>query len=154
MVLNASFSALVKLSVGLEELLIILTVSCLAFSAISTCRDCNAFSTPAKMSSIGIVLGVTASLSPFCSNEDTPSSSVWPLRLMTLSFEVFVIGFCVLWSRANFRSCLALLSSPTRVAFLNVSWSIRNQSDFESTLAKRKCIFSSSRDVLSSSRLF
>jgi hypothetical protein len=53
-------SALVQLSLGLEELFIILTVSCLASSAISTGRDCTAFSIPAKMSSIGIVRGVTA----------------------------------------------------------------------------------------------
>ena len=42
-----------------------------------------------------------------------------------------------MWSLVNFRSCLALISSPKRVALLNVSWSIRNQSDMESTLAKR-----------------
>jgi hypothetical protein len=49
-VLGASLSALVKLSLGLEELFIILTVSCLASSAISTGRNCTAFATPAKMS--------------------------------------------------------------------------------------------------------
>jgi hypothetical protein len=58
-VLDASLSALVKFSMGLEELFIILNVSYLASSAISTGRDCNAFSNPAKMSSIGIVRGVT-----------------------------------------------------------------------------------------------
>jgi len=47
------------LSLGLEEIFIILTVSCLASSAISTGRDCTAFSTPGKTSSIGIQRGVT-----------------------------------------------------------------------------------------------
>jgi len=50
------------LSLGLEELFIILTVSCLASSVSSTGRDCTAFSTPPKMSSIGTERGVTASL--------------------------------------------------------------------------------------------
>jgi len=98
--LSASLSALVKLSLGLE-LFVILMVSSLA-SAISTGRDCTAFSTPAKMTSIGIVCGVTAWLRPFYSNEDTPSSSVWPLRLTTITFEVFVVRCCFLWSRENF----------------------------------------------------
>ena len=72
---------------------------------------------------------------------------------MTFAFEVFVVGFCVLWICANFQSCLALLSSPTRVAFLKVSCSIRDQSDLESFVAKRRCISSSSWDVLSISLL-
>jgi hypothetical protein len=55
------------------------------------------------MSSIGIVHGVTAQFKPFCRNEDTQLSSFWPLRLMTVSFEVFVVGFCVLWSPAYYR---------------------------------------------------
>ena len=56
-VFSVSLSALVKLSLGLEKLFIILTVSCLAYSAISTDRDSTALSTSA---SIGIVHGVTA----------------------------------------------------------------------------------------------
>jgi hypothetical protein len=47
------------LSLGLEALFIILTVSCLA-SAISTGRDCTAFSAPANISSVGMLRGVTA----------------------------------------------------------------------------------------------
>ena len=127
-VFSASLSALVKLFPGLEELLIILTVSCLVSPAISIGRDCTAFSTPNKMSSTVIVRGGTTQLRPFCSNEDTPSSSVWSIRLMTVSFDVFVFGCCVLWSSENFQSCLTLLSSHTLAAFLNLSWSIRDRS--------------------------
>jgi len=59
-VFNAVLSVLVKMSLDLEELFIILTVSYLASSAISTGSDCTAFSTPAKMSSIGTERGITA----------------------------------------------------------------------------------------------
>ena len=48
-VLSASLSALIKLSLGLEELFIILTVSCLASSTIFTGTDCTAFSNPAVL---------------------------------------------------------------------------------------------------------
>jgi hypothetical protein len=41
------------LSVGLEELFIILTVSCLASSTISIARDCTALSTPIEHSEHG-----------------------------------------------------------------------------------------------------
>ena len=132
----------------------ILTVSCLASSAVSTGNDCTAFSTLASMSSIGMDRGVTAKLRPFCSSEETPSSNFWSLRLITVSFEVFETGCCALCNRVNLLSCLALLSSPMREAFLNVSWSIRIQSGSESTLAKRRCVFRRSSDVLSSYRLF
>jgi len=98
------------------------TVSCLASASIFTGRDCTAFSSLDKISSIDVVRGVTSQLRPFFNNEYIASSIVWPLRLMTVSFEVSVGGYCVLWSRKNF----ALLSSPTRVAFSNVSWSIRD----------------------------
>ena len=67
----------------------ILTVSCLASSALSTGNDRTAFSTLARMSSIGVDRGVTVQLRPFCSSEETPSSNFWSLRLMTVSFEVF-----------------------------------------------------------------
>jgi hypothetical protein len=66
---------------------------------------------------------------------------------VTVSFEVRIFGCCVLWRRANFRSCLAF------VALLKVSWLIRDQSDSDSTLAERRCTSSSSRDVWSSSHL-
>ena len=58
--LSVALSVLVKLSLGLEALFMILTVSCLASSALSTGRDCTAFSTPASKSSIGTLRGVTA----------------------------------------------------------------------------------------------
>ena len=57
---NASLSALVRLSLGLEGLFMILTVSCLASSAFSSGRNCIAFLTPARISSIGVMHGVTA----------------------------------------------------------------------------------------------
>ena len=57
---SAALSVLVKLSLGFEEFLMILTVSCLASSAVSTGSDCTAFSTLARMSSIGVDRGVTA----------------------------------------------------------------------------------------------
>jgi len=66
---------------------------------------------------------------------------------------VLVVGCCFVWSRVNFLSCLALLFSPTRIAFISESWLIRAQSDSESRLAMRWCVFSSSRDVLYNSRL-
>ena len=147
-------SVLVRLSLGLGEFFIILTVSCVASSAVSTGSDLTAFSTPVRMSSIGVYRGVTAKFRPFCSSETAPSSNFWSLRLMTVSVVVFVVGCCVLCSRVNFWSCLVLQSSPSRVALLNVSCSIRDQSRSKSTLARRKCIFSSSRDMLSNSRLF
>ena len=50
---NASLSAFVKLSLGLEELFIFLRVSCLASSTISTGRDCTALSTPIQHSEHG-----------------------------------------------------------------------------------------------------
>jgi hypothetical protein len=57
---SASFSALFRLCAGLEAFFIILTVSCLASSACSTGRFRMAFSIPANVSSIGLVLGVMA----------------------------------------------------------------------------------------------
>ena len=59
-VFSAALSVFLKLSLGHEELFVILTVSCLASSAISTDRDSTAFSTPASMSSIGVEHGATA----------------------------------------------------------------------------------------------
>ena len=58
--LSAALSVLVRLSLGLEALLKILIVSCLTSSALSTGRDCTAFSTPVSKSSMGILRGVTA----------------------------------------------------------------------------------------------
>ena len=66
---SAALSVFVKLSLGLWEFIIILTVSCLASSAVSIGRDYTAFSTPANMSSIGVCRGVKAKLRPFCSSE-------------------------------------------------------------------------------------
>jgi hypothetical protein len=50
---SAALSVLVRLSLGLWEFFIILTVSCLASSAFSIGSDLTAFSTPVRMSSIG-----------------------------------------------------------------------------------------------------
>ena len=52
---SASLSAFVKLSLGLEELFIILAVSGLASSAVFIGRGCTAFSTQAKKSLTGVV---------------------------------------------------------------------------------------------------
>ena len=153
-VFNAALSVPVNLSLGLVELFIILTVSYLASSAISTDMDCTVFSTPAKMSSIGTERGVTVQLRLLCSIEETLSSSFWPLKLTTVSFDVFVVGCCVLWSRANFRSCPELAVFPHTCGVLKRELVYRDQSDLESTMAKRRCISSRSLDVLSSSRLF
>ena len=89
-------SVLVRLSLGLGEFFIILTVSCVASSAVSTGSDCTAFSTPAKMSSVGMYRGVTAKFRPFCSSEATPCSNFWSLRLITVSVVVFVVGCCLM----------------------------------------------------------
>jgi hypothetical protein len=75
----------------LEKLVIILTVSGLASSAISAGNDEIVFSTPAKMSSIGVVHGVTAKLRPFCNYEYISSSSVWSLRLITVSLRSLLV---------------------------------------------------------------
>ena len=150
---NASLWALVRLSLGLEELFMILTVSSLASSAVSSGRNCIAFSTPARISSIGVLRGVTAKLNPFCSSECNASSSVWLLRLTTVPLDGLVGGCCDLWSRENFLCCLVLLSSPTRVAFSKVSWSIRDQSGLDTKFPRRRCLFSNSQDVLSNYRL-
>jgi len=48
----------------------------------------------------------------------------------------------------EFPDLSGLAVFPTRMAFSNMSWSIRDQSDLENTLAKRSCISSSSRDVI------
>jgi len=93
---SAALSALVRLSLGIGEFFIILTVSCLASSAVSTGSDLTAFSTPVRMSSIGVYRGVTAKFRHFCSSEAAPSSNFWSLRLMTVSVVVFVVGRCVL----------------------------------------------------------
>jgi hypothetical protein len=74
-VFSAALSVFLKLCLGREEFFIILTVSCLTSSAISTDRDSTAFSTPARMSSMGVERGVTAKLRSFCSNDYTASSS-------------------------------------------------------------------------------
>ena len=58
--LSAALSVLVKLSLGLEALLMILIVSSLTSSAHSTGSDCTAFSTPVNKSSMRMLLGVTA----------------------------------------------------------------------------------------------
>jgi hypothetical protein len=46
---------------------------------------------------------------------------------------VFVLECCVFCNRVNLLICLALFSSPRRVALLNVNWSIKDQSDLDST---------------------
>ena len=131
----------------------ILTDSCLASSAFSTGKDRIAFSIPVRMSSMGVDRGFTSKLRPFCNREDTASSSFLSLRLITVSFSFLVIGCCFLWSRVNFLICLALLSCPAHMALFNMSWSIWDQSITESWLAMRRCVLSSSQEVISSSHL-
>ena len=63
--LNAELSVFVKLYLGRGELYIILKVSCMATSTISTGRESTAFSTPARMSSLVVVHGVTTYISNF-----------------------------------------------------------------------------------------
>jgi len=58
--LNAELSLYPKFSLGREELFIVITVSCLASSAISRGRDSTALSTPARKSPIRVVHGVNA----------------------------------------------------------------------------------------------
>ena len=93
------------------------------------------------------------SLIPFCTKEYTASSSVWLLRLMTVSLDGFIGGRCDFWSCENFLCFLALLSSPTCVAFSKVSWSISNQSGLDTKFSRCRCTFSNPWDVLSSSQL-
>jgi len=59
-VLSAALSVLVRLSLVLEAVLIILTVSCLASSAFSTGKVKTAFSTLARISSMGTARAATA----------------------------------------------------------------------------------------------
>ena len=56
-------------------------------------------------------------------------------------------GCRFLVSRANFWLCLVLWSSPTYVALLKVSWSIRRQWAVVRVLARRRCVSSRTRDV-------
>ena len=57
--LSVALSVLVVIS-GFGGTFMILTVSCLASSALSTGRNCTAFLTPVSKSSIGTLRGVTA----------------------------------------------------------------------------------------------
>ena len=62
-VFSAALSVFFRLSLGRDGFFKILTVSCLASSALSTGKDRIAFSTPVRMSSMGVARGVTAKLS-------------------------------------------------------------------------------------------
>ena len=154
MVFIAALSVLFRLYLGRGGFFKILTI-CLASSAFSIGKDDIAFSTPVRMSSMGVDCGVTAKLRPFCNSEDTVLSSISLLRLITVSFlfSFLVIGCCFLWIRMNFLICLALLSSPACMALFRVSCSNWDQSVAESFLAMRRCVFRSSLELLSSSCL-
>ena len=58
-VFSAALSVLFRLSLGRDEFFRILTVSCLASSAFSTGKDRIAFSTPVRMSSMGVCSDAT-----------------------------------------------------------------------------------------------
>ena len=73
-VFSAALSVFFRLSVGREEFFKILTAACLASSAFSIGKDRIAFSTLVRMSSMGVDLGFTAKLRPFCNSEVTASS--------------------------------------------------------------------------------